>query len=211
VSNIHLKGRSRPENVFFQAPSLRQPVLVQNSLSPSKRANIPINTGLRTLTSGLRRAGRDPKFFLSPHILRSATSCGRVGGRSSHRVRMESRTCASAPGGGISGLGLFLHHERPHHGRCHTSVSSGPASAGSYSDQCASQDFGAAIASAIASRRGEARARQGFAPLLWRGAGKRAETTPQYALRIAFLQQRRTRRVPPKSRSRGHFRNRLWL
>jgi hypothetical protein len=36
------------ENVGIQFLSLRQRVLVQNSLSPYKRANIPINAGLRT-------------------------------------------------------------------------------------------------------------------------------------------------------------------
>jgi hypothetical protein len=36
------------ENVGFQFLSLRQRILIQNSLSPFKRAKIPINTGLRT-------------------------------------------------------------------------------------------------------------------------------------------------------------------
>ena len=36
------------ENVGIQFLSLRQRVLVQHSLSPFKRAKIPINTGLRT-------------------------------------------------------------------------------------------------------------------------------------------------------------------
>src|SRR6202045_3758306 len=53
----------------------------------------------------------------SRRILRSATSCG--ASRDAHRIRCRwsSRTCASA----CSGL---LHHQRQHHGRCHTSVSS---------------------------------------------------------------------------------------
>ena len=61
----------------------------------------------------------------SRRILPSATSCG--ASRDGHRIgcRWSSRTCASATGGGISGLGLLLHNERQHHGRCHTSVSSG--------------------------------------------------------------------------------------
>ena len=61
---------------------------------------------------------------IPPHIAVS-DFVRRVKGRSSHRVQMGSRTCASATGGGISQLGLLLHHERQHHGRCHTSVSSG--------------------------------------------------------------------------------------
>jgi hypothetical protein len=42
-------------------------------------------------------------------ILRSATSCG--ASRDAHRIgcRWSSRTCASAPGGGISGLALLLY------------------------------------------------------------------------------------------------------
>jgi hypothetical protein len=53
------------ENVGIQFLSLRQRVLVQNSLSPFKRAKSPINTGLRTLTSGLRGRSGGPKFSLS--------------------------------------------------------------------------------------------------------------------------------------------------
>jgi hypothetical protein len=56
------------ENVGIQFLSLRQRVLVQNSLSPFKRANIPINTGLRPLTSGLRGRSGGPKFSLSGHF-----------------------------------------------------------------------------------------------------------------------------------------------
>jgi len=49
----------------------------------------------------------------------------RIKGRSSHRVQIEFPTCASATGAAFLGSGLLLHHERQHHGRCHTSVSSG--------------------------------------------------------------------------------------
>jgi hypothetical protein len=53
------------EKVGIQFLSLRQHVLVKNSLSPYTRAKSSINTGLRTQTSGLRRTGRDAKFCLS--------------------------------------------------------------------------------------------------------------------------------------------------
>ena len=61
----------------------------------------------------------------SRRILRSATSCG--ASRDAHRIgcRWSSRSCASATGAAFLGSGLLLHHERQHHGRCHTSVSSG--------------------------------------------------------------------------------------
>ena len=61
----------------------------------------------------------------SRRILRSATSCG--ASRDAHRIgcRWSSRSCASATGAAFLGSGLLLHHERQHHGRCHTFVSSG--------------------------------------------------------------------------------------
>jgi hypothetical protein len=46
--------------------------------------------------------------------------------RDAHRIgcRWSSRTCASHLGAPFLSSRLLLHHERQHHGRCHTSVSS---------------------------------------------------------------------------------------
>ena len=61
---------------------------------------------------------------IPPHIAVS-DFVRRVKGRSSHRVQMEFPDLRKRYWGQHSGSGLLLHHERQHHGRCHTSVSSG--------------------------------------------------------------------------------------
>ena len=75
----------------------------------------------------IRRLSREHVHMLwkSRRILPSATSCG--ASRDGHRIgcRWSSRTCASATGADFWLRGVLLHHERQHHGRCHTSVSSG--------------------------------------------------------------------------------------
>src|SRR3984893_11579323 len=67
--------------------------------------------GADTYPAGLQRTWRPSGVLSREHvqksrrILRSATSCG--ASRDAHRIRCRwsSRTCASATGGGISGLG----------------------------------------------------------------------------------------------------------
>jgi putative transposase len=62
---------------------------------------------------------------IPPHIAVS-DFVRRVKGRSSHRVQMEFPDLRKRYwGAAFLGSGLLLHHERQHHGRCHTSVSSG--------------------------------------------------------------------------------------
>ena len=62
---------------------------------------------------------------IPPHIAVS-DFVRRVKGRSSHRVADGVPGLAQALlGAAFLGSGLLLHHERQHHGRCHTSVSSG--------------------------------------------------------------------------------------
>jgi hypothetical protein len=57
---------------------------------------------------------------IPPHIAVS-DFVRRVKGRSSHRVQMEFPGLRKRYWGRA---GLLLHHERQHHGRCHTSISS---------------------------------------------------------------------------------------
>ena len=58
----------------------------------------------------------------SRRILRSATSCG--ASRDGRRIGVPGLAQALL-GAAFLGSGLLLHHEWQHHGRCHTSVSSG--------------------------------------------------------------------------------------
>ena len=61
---------------------------------------------------------------IPPHIAGS-DFVRRVKGRSSHRVQIEFPDLRKRYWAAFLGSGLLLHHERQHHGRCHTSVSSG--------------------------------------------------------------------------------------
>jgi hypothetical protein len=58
-------------------------------------------------------------------ILPSATSCG--ASRDGHRMGPDGvpGLAQALLGAAFLGSGLLLHHQRQHHGRCHTSVSSG--------------------------------------------------------------------------------------
>ena len=61
---------------------------------------------------------------IPPHIAVS-DFVRRVKGRSSHRVQMEFPDLRKRYWGRHFWARGYLHHERQHHGRCHTSVSSG--------------------------------------------------------------------------------------
>ena len=80
--------------------------------------------GVQIVSGVLSREHVHVSVEIPPHLA-SLTSCG--ASRDGHRIgsRSSSRTCASATGAAFLGSGLLLHHERQHHGRCHTSVSSG--------------------------------------------------------------------------------------